>query len=80
MTTAPFIANTGFDKAKGMNVLRSGDADAIAYGSLYIANPDLVARLKADAPLSKSDPSTFYGSGPKGYINYPTLSAKDKAA
>jgi hypothetical protein len=56
MTSDPLIANTGFDKAKGMDLLRSGDADAIAYGSLYIANPDLVARFKADAPLSKPYP------------------------
>jgi hypothetical protein len=66
MTSAPLIANTGLDKAKGMDLHRSGDADAIAYGSLYIANPDLVARFKADAPLSKPDPSTFHGWGPKG--------------
>jgi N-ethylmaleimide reductase len=80
MTTAPLIANTGFDKAKGMDLLRRGDADAIAYGSLYIANPDLVARFESDAPLSKPDPSTFYGAGLKGYTDYPALSAKDKAA
>jgi N-ethylmaleimide reductase len=80
MTSVPLIANTGFDKAKGMALVRSGDADAIAYGSVYIANPDLVARFKADAPLSKPDPSTFYGSGPKGYTDYPALSAKDQAA
>jgi N-ethylmaleimide reductase len=76
----PFIANTGFDKAKGMDVLRSGDADAIAYGKLYVANPDLVTRFKVDAPLNKPDPSTFYGAGPKGYTDYPTLAAKEKAA
>jgi N-ethylmaleimide reductase len=80
MTSAPLVANTGFDKAKGMDLLRRGDADAIAYGSLYIANPDLVARFKADAPLMKPDPATFYGSGPRGYTDYPALSAKDKAA
>jgi N-ethylmaleimide reductase len=80
MTSVPLIANTGFDKAKGMALVRGGDADAIAYGSLYIANPDLVARFKADAPLSKPDPSTFYGSGPKGYTDYPALPAKDQAA
>jgi N-ethylmaleimide reductase len=80
MTSAPLIANTGFDKAKGMELLRSGNANAIAYGSLYIANPDLVARFKADATLSKPDPSTFYGSGPKGYTDYPVLSAKHEAA
>ena len=80
MTSAPLIANTGFDKAKGMDVLRSGDADAIAYGTLYIANSDLVARFKADAPLNKPDPATFYGSGPMGYTDYPALPAKDEAA
>jgi N-ethylmaleimide reductase len=76
----PLIANTGFDKAKGMALVRGGDADAIAYGSLYIANPDLVARFKADAPISEPDPATFYGSGPKGYTDYPALSDKDQAA
>jgi N-ethylmaleimide reductase len=67
-------------QGQGMDALRRGDADAITYGSLYIANPDLVARFKADAPLMKPDPATFYGSGPKGYTDYPALSAKDKAA
>jgi N-ethylmaleimide reductase len=80
MTSDPLIANTGFDKAKGMDLLRSGDADAIAYGSLYIANPDLVARFKADAPLSKPYPPAFCGSGPKSYTDSPAVSAKDKAA
>lgn len=79
MTSVPLIANAGFDKAKGMTLVRSGDADAIAYGSLYIANPDLVARFKADAPLSKPEPSTFYGSGPKGYTDYPALSVSNAA-
>jgi N-ethylmaleimide reductase len=80
MTSVPFIANTGFDKAKGMELLRRGDADAIAYGKLFIANPDLVARFKVDAPLNKPDPSTIYGSGSKGYTDYPTLAAEEKAA
>jgi N-ethylmaleimide reductase len=80
MTTAPLIANIGFGKAKGMDLLRRGDANAIAYGSLYIANPDLVARFESDAPLSKPDPSTFYGAGPNGYTDYQALSAKDRAA
>jgi N-ethylmaleimide reductase len=80
MTSAPFIVNTGFDPAKGEDVLRGGDADAIAYGKLYIANPDLVARFKVDAPLNKPDPSTFYGAGPKGYTDYPALTAREAAA
>jgi hypothetical protein len=56
----------------------SVDTDAIAYGSLYIANSDLVARFKADAPLAEPDPATFYGSGPKGYTDYSALPAKDE--
>jgi N-ethylmaleimide reductase len=79
MTSVPFIANTGFDKAKGMDMLQSGNADAIAYGSLFIANPDLVARFQTDAPLNRPDPSTFYGAGPKGYTDYPTLQAREAA-
>lgn len=80
ITSCPLIVNTGFDKAKGMNALRAGNADAIAYGKLFIANPDLVDRLKAGAPLNKPDPSTFYGGGREGYADYPTLAAKEKAA
>jgi N-ethylmaleimide reductase len=80
MTSVPLIANTGFDKARAMDLLRRGDADAIAYGSLYIADPDLVARFEADVPLAKPDPANFYGSGPKGYTDYPPLSARDEAA
>jgi N-ethylmaleimide reductase len=80
MTSVPFIASTGFDKAKSVDLLHSGDADAIAYGKPYIANPDLVARFKVDAPLNNPDPSTFYGAGPKGYTDYPTLAAEAKAA
>jgi N-ethylmaleimide reductase len=54
--------------------VESGQADAVAFGRLYIANPDLVQRLKADAPLSKPNPKTFYAPGPEGYIDYPALS------
>jgi N-ethylmaleimide reductase len=80
MTSRPLIANTGFDKAKGMEVLRNGDADAISYGKLYIANPDLVARFKTDAPLNKPDLTTFYGGGSKGYTDFLPIHAKDEAA
>ena len=73
MTSVPFIANTGFDRAKGMSAVQSGEVDAVAYGALYIANPDLVARFKTDADLNRPDPSKFYGSGPEGYTDYPRL-------
>jgi N-ethylmaleimide reductase len=73
MTTVPIIVNTGFDKTKANAVLAKGDADLVAFGVPYIANPDLVERLRIDAPLNKPDPSLFYGAGAKGYTDYPAL-------
>jgi N-ethylmaleimide reductase len=73
MTSVPIVVNTGFDKAKANAVLATGNADLVAFGVPYIANPDLVERFRTDAPLNKPDPATFYGIGPKGYTDYPTL-------
>jgi N-ethylmaleimide reductase len=73
MTSAPVIVNTGFDKAKANAVLANGNADLVAFGVPYIANPDLVERLRVDAPLNKPDPTSFYGIGPKGYTDYTAL-------
>jgi N-ethylmaleimide reductase len=73
MTTRPLIVNTGFDKAKGNAVIDAGHADLVAFGVPFIANPDLVERLRSDAPFNKPDPATFYGAGPKGYTDYPSL-------
>ena len=73
MTSVPIIVNTGFDKAKANAVLAAGNADLVAFGVPFIANPDLVHRLRTDAPLIKPDPTTFYGIGPKGYTDYPAL-------
>lgn len=75
MTSVPIIVNTGFNKAKANAVLAAGVADLVAFGVPYIANPDLVARLREDAPLNKPDPSKFYGEGPEGYTDYPSLAA-----
>jgi N-ethylmaleimide reductase len=77
--TMPLIVNTGFDKAKGNAVIAEGNADAVAFGVPYIANPDLVERLRADAPFNKPDPSTFYGIGAKGYTDYPALAEVEPA-
>jgi N-ethylmaleimide reductase len=74
MTTLPIIANTGFDKAKANAAIAAGHADVVAFGVPYIANPDLVERLRTDAPLNAPDPKTFYGEGPGGYTDYPALS------
>jgi N-ethylmaleimide reductase len=77
--TVPLIVNTGFDKAKGNAVIADGKADAVAFGVPFIANPDLVARLRTDAAFNKPDPSTFYGEGAKGYTDYPALAEADAA-
>jgi len=73
--SGPLMINTGFDKAKGQAVLASGDADLVAFGTMFIANPDLPDRFRRDASLNKLDPTTFYGVGPKGYTDYPRLAA-----
>ena len=73
MITRPLIDNGGFDKAKAQNTLQAGTAELISFGVPFIANPDLPERYRLDAPLNPPDPSTFYGSGPLGYADYPTL-------
>lgn len=70
-----YMANFGYDKARGNTAIASGHADVIAYGVPFIANPDLVERYKTDAPLNEADSETFYGGTEKGYTDYPTLSA-----
>jgi len=57
----------------GEKVLEEGLADAVAYGRLYIANPDLAERFKQGAPLNPYNRATFYGGNEAGYIDYPTL-------
>jgi 2,4-dienoyl-CoA reductase-like NADH-dependent reductase (Old Yellow Enzyme family) len=68
-----FIANQKLTKETGNMLLAEGEADAIAYGQLFIANPDLVLRFAKDAPLNMPDPETFYAQGPIGYTDYPFL-------
>lgn len=75
MTSAPIIVNGGFDRGKADAALAAGDADLVSFGVPYIANPDLVERLRTGAALNKPDPSTFYGKGPKGFTDYSALSA-----
>jgi N-ethylmaleimide reductase len=68
-----YIANGGYDKARGNAAIAARHADAVAYGVPFIANPDLVERFANDAPLNAADQSTFYGGTEKGYIDYPAL-------
>lgn len=69
----PYVANEGFTFETASQVLAAGEADAVAFGVLFIANPDLPERFRRRAPLNEPDPSTFYAPGPKGYTDYPAL-------
>jgi len=68
-----FIANERFTLETANSVLAAGEADAVAFGVPFIANPDLPKRFAVGAPLNEPDPATFYAPGPKGYIDYPAL-------
>jgi N-ethylmaleimide reductase len=68
-----YMANGGYDKARGNTAIASGHADCVAYGVPFIANPDLVERFRIDAPLNPADQSTFYGGSEKGYTDYPAM-------
>jgi 2,4-dienoyl-CoA reductase-like NADH-dependent reductase (Old Yellow Enzyme family) len=69
----PYIANEKFSRESAQQVLNAGEADAVAWGQLFIANPDLPRRFELDAPLNKPNPSTFYSEGESGYTDYPAL-------
>jgi len=68
----PFILAGGFDHASAEKALADGSADLIAFGRPFLANPDLVERMKAGTPLNAPDMATFYTPGPVGYTDYPT--------
>ena len=70
--TGAWMVNNGYDLPLAQQAL-AGGADLVAFGRPYIANPDLVARLKAGGPFNKPDKMTFYGGGEKGYTDYPFL-------
>jgi N-ethylmaleimide reductase len=73
-----WIVNNGYDKALAEDAIMSGRADLVAFGRPFIANPDLVDRLRRDLPLAEPERATMYGGGAKGYVDYPAWS--DKAA
>lgn len=68
-----YLANGGYDQARANAAIASGRADGVAFGVPFIANPDLVARFRQDAPLNAADSATFYGGDGHGYTDYPTL-------
>jgi N-ethylmaleimide reductase len=71
--TAKWMVNNGYDRDLAIDAVESGRADLVAFGKPFIANPDLVGRLEKNLPLNTPVQATFYGGGPKGYIDYPVI-------
>jgi N-ethylmaleimide reductase len=71
-----WIVNNGYTRQMAIDTIASGVADLVSFGRPFIANPDLVRRLRENAPLNAPDTKTFYGGGAKGYTDYPTLDAR----
>jgi N-ethylmaleimide reductase len=69
------IACGGYTGETAAGLIASGGSDAVAFGRMFISNPDLPARLRSGAALAEPDQSTFYTPGPKGYVDYPALEA-----
>jgi N-ethylmaleimide reductase len=74
-----YIANNGYDLELATTRGQEGLADLFAFGRPFIANPDLVERLKIGAPLASFDPPTLYGGGSAGYTDYPAIAASAHA-
>jgi N-ethylmaleimide reductase len=72
-----YMANCKYDLARAQQAVQSGAADLVAFGTLYIANPDLVERFRKGAVLNTPDPDTFYGGDEHGYTDYPFLGLQE---
>ena len=68
-----YITNGGYDQSRGNAAIISNAADAIAFGTLFLANPDLPSRFRLNAALNEADYTTFYEGGELGYADYPEL-------
>ncbi|PCI39230.1 MAG: alkene reductase [Rhodospirillaceae bacterium] len=68
-----YITNGGYDKASANAAVSNGATEAIAFGTPFISNPDLVSKFQNDAPLNEASPATFYGGNECGYTDYPAL-------
>jgi N-ethylmaleimide reductase len=67
------VANMGYGAAEAQAAIEAGTVDAVAFGTSFLANPDLPERFRLGAPLQAPDPATFYSPGPVGYTDYPSL-------
>jgi N-ethylmaleimide reductase len=68
-----WIVNNGYTRAMAMRTVEGGAADMVAFGKLFISNPDLVERLRDESPLATLNQATLYGGGAAGYTDYPAL-------
>jgi N-ethylmaleimide reductase len=75
-----YIANNGYDLTRAQAALADCAADLIAFGTPFLANPDLVRRYRDGLPLNAADPATFYGGGERGYTDYPFYRSEYMAA
>ena len=71
----PIIGNMGYSADEATQAIESGTLDAVAFGTSFLANPDLPKRIAATAPLNAPNAATFYSPGPVGYTDYPALAA-----
>ena len=69
--TGVLIGNMGYSADEASAAIAAGQLDAVAFGTAFLANPDLPERIRAQAPLNAPDPATFYSPGPAGYTDYP---------
>jgi len=69
----PWMVNNGYQRQMAMDIVATGAADLVSFGRPFISNPDLVRRLREDAPLAAFDRKTLYAGGARGYTDYPTL-------
>jgi len=74
------MLNGAYDPDRARAALNDGDGDLIAFGRLFLANPDLPERIRSDGPYNEPNPATFYGGGAEGYTDYPTLFSGDAEA
>lgn len=75
-----YIANNGYDLDRAIRAIANGDADLVAFGLPFLANPDLVRRYRQGLPLNTADPATFYGGDDAGYTDYPFFTGGEASA
>ena len=71
------IINAGYSKSTGEDAINNGITEMVAYGNLFIANPDLPKRFELNAELNVANSETFYGGGKEGYTDYPFLESNN---